>query len=63
MSLADLPDNQNDSNYQQKCIYLLNLVRMKDKGLYKKLRKEFETEVTVDETFDFYKRIQAELKK
>lgn len=63
MSLENLPDNRDTTNYQQKCIYLLNLIRMKDKEIYKKLRKEFETEVTVDETFDFYKKIQAELKK
>ena len=63
MSLADLPDKRNDGNFQQKCIYLLRMIRYKNKDLYKKLKKEFETEVTVDETYEFYKRIQTELKK
>jgi SOS response regulatory protein OraA/RecX len=63
MSLADLPDRRDQGNYQQKCLYLLNLVRQKDKELYKKLKKEFYEEVTVDETFEFYKRIQSELGK
>jgi len=63
MSLADLPDHRSGTNYQQKCIYLLNMIRYKKKEMYKKLRKEFETEVTVDETFEFYKKLQLEIKK
>jgi len=63
MSLADLPDHRGDANYQQKCIYLLNLMRQKDKELWKRLKKEFMEEVTVDETFEFYKKLQFELRK
>jgi len=62
MSLADLPD-RDDKNFQQKCKYVLNMIKFKNKELYKKLKKEFETEVTVDETVEFYKKIQSELKK
>ena len=62
MSLTDLPE-RGDKNFQQKCIYLLNMIKVKDKEIYKKLKYEFENEVTVDETVEFYKKIQAELKK
>jgi len=39
------------------------MIRYKNKEMYKKLRKEFEMEVTVDETFEFYKKLQLEIKK
>jgi len=71
MSLEDLQerDTRTDANYSQKAKYLLNLIKVKDKKLYFKLKVELQ-DLAQDETYNFtqkllvhYKELESRSKK